>query len=233
MAGEIHCSRLMGRNLVMNKTLTKVRNTISSLLLSIFLIGTAANAAIIIGIDTTQDTDSGLEWLHLDQTVNFSVDGALATFTDYRHATGQEVREYWTNSQIRPNTPVFAGLLNADELAFVSSHGGFTLDTILHRSLRGSFDDEDGDPNTSGLASLIDTNDLLTLTMYSIRIEPNMVVNTIVAPPTDPHGHYLVRPIPATPNPVPEPSTFLLTACGLMGMFAVRRNRRMKRTLTK
>lgn len=191
-----------------------------SIIFVIFLIAILSPAAraALVSIDDpihgvgaiTRDSGTGLEWLDVPLSVNWSfVDityefGVGGKFEGFRHATGAELIELYTHAGI-PDIDVSNG--SSANIGPVTSLIGLVGDT----------DDQDGNPETFGFVydtfsgSLRYSGDLDFLLYNGSPVYAATVFNGFARNeniPLDFAGHWLVRQVPI-------PSSLLLLATGL------------------
>jgi hypothetical protein len=179
--------------------------------------GATAGAALVsvddpvFGIGAiTRDTATGLEWLDvslsndrsfLDVAGQFGMGG---DFEGFRHATGMELIQLYSNAGI-PDIDVFGG--STANLAPVMG----LIDLVGHTRSQGEYLETFGLVDDIAFQSLRFSGDLDFLTINSSPAYAAMVLNGFARSETiafDFVGHWLVRPVPV-------PSSFILLTTGL------------------
>lgn len=180
-----------------------------SITIALVLSAVSANAALIDNGTTTTDTDTGLEWLDLTETLGLSYAGALAssfvTVDGYRSATSLEVIELFGN----------AGVGTLDNLAReIDFAGASQLVDLLGCTLAPAVCVTTSNPIGTGYAEwLPGTGRRALYRTDSINGGRGAAtVQSSFLTSADPAiGTFLVRV-------VPEPSTGLLMLFGLAGL---------------
>jgi hypothetical protein len=197
--------------------------TVFALVCAVLLLPCARADAVLVSLDDTVfgpdtitlDTASGLEWLDLDLTIGISYNAITAQFSlggdfaGFRHATFDEVTEFWTHA----NIPIIAT-------------DGYKLEN--YSAVRSLQDLVTCDPfsegcETNGLVAATPNppSGMISWVRFLIRIDDDMtaIANTFGTAVFDLdsasslRGHWIVRP-----TTVPEPSTLLLFAAALACM---------------
>lgn len=198
-----------------------------------------AHAALISADDTvfgvgsiTRDTDTGLEWLDLTESVGFSFDdasvlfGAGDLFAGWSHANTGEVTQLFTNGGFTPDhssspaTPEMLALINLLGVTLVQNgiSGAATF-------TRGRFDDG-GALNIVGSADLVHSQGVFDSPFGPLPDDTELarVFSSFssASDPSDNTGNFLVR----STAPIPEPASLTLLGIGLLGLGALRRRQR-------
>jgi hypothetical protein len=204
-----------------------------------------ANAAIIDNDWYTTDTESGLDWLDVTETVGMSYNIVFAqlvtggTYEGWRYATGDEVNTLVSNAlSISPaistyspysiaENPLFDDLIQTLGSTYAAQYPTTDCDT-------GTCEPGTGLHYTSGILSdtwtfgggfhfVAHLADAQETDPYQLANDAS-VAHLIAISPTQSSpdvGSFLVRPM----QPVPEPAAWSLMVVGLLGLFGVHRPR--------
>jgi hypothetical protein len=205
-----------------------MRHVFTALLL---IVSFNATAALVDNSWFTTDTNSGLDWLDLDQSTGLSLNNAETALVGWRPATNNEVEgifwqlfdgfydnasSYNSNLEGISSTllsqsiyPAYTGH-NTDALFFTSLFGFTQYQGYANRTLAyGLYIDEDGIPQMMGtLADITDGRG----TIFGLEYEGEFDSNTT----NTSYGIYLVR---STAVPVPAAIWLFASGLGLLGWF--------------
>jgi hypothetical protein len=185
--------------------------------------GSSASAALI-AVDLltagdgliTRDSETGLNWLDLTATVNRSYSDIEADVggwisLGFRHATGSEVCGLFTVHALAPSPCPNATSANGSGNVVATLQGfvGITNSGVRVVGSHGMFDDGDAS-NTVGWAFV--QYSVFSTSSQSAVLDDGAFADTAGGT----IGHWLV-------HPVPEPSTALLLAAGLVALAGSRR----------
>lgn len=198
------------------------KSLIAAVLLPMLMVTQAAYATLIRDDSSgwTTDTESSLQWLHLDQTAGLSwgeIESGVGGWWSegWRYASNDQITEFWGNADVPYQSLNQLSGLNIDAMEWFFANAMGLTSTLPSRYVRGvSADQVVGDPSLRYTPYVYNAVASGTASFY-LTESGRQFRSTDAAADI---GHWLVRPVS-----VPEPSTLVLVIAG--GLLLVTRKR--------